>query len=185
MAKTTAAKSKTKPKPETPANPPEKKAPARKAPAPIVSTGYWLLKSEPDAFSWQQLKAKGRAGEEWSGVRNYLARNNMRAMRIGDLAFFYHSNIGLEIVGICEVCALAHPDSTADNPTWECVDVRTVGALPRPVKLADVKANPKLDKMSLVTSMRLSVQPVTAEEWAEVCRMGGLETEALAKRKSK
>lgn len=142
---------------------------------------YWLLKSEPDAFSWQQLKAKGKAGEEWSGVRNYLARNNMRAMRLGDLAFFYHSNIGLEIVGICEVCALAHPDSSADNPTWECVDVRAVADMPKPVKLADVKANPNLASMSLVTSMRLSVQPVTTAEWAEVCRMGGLDARRLAK----
>lgn len=154
--------------------PPAAKSPGRKPPPPIVSTGFWLLKSEPDAFSWEQLKAKGRSGEEWSGVRNYLARNNMRAMAIGDRAFFYHSNIGLEVVGICEVCALAHVDSTADNPTWECVDVRAVCDMPKPVKLADVKANPRLAKMSLVTSMRLSVQPVTAEEWAEVCRMGGL-----------
>lgn len=158
--------------------------PKRKAPAPIVSTGYWLLKSEPDAFSWAQLKAKGKAGEEWSGVRNHLARNNMRAMRLGDLAFFYHSNIGLEVVGICEVSALAHPDSTADDPKWECVDVRAVRDMPKPVTLADVKANPKLATMSLVTSMRLSVQPVTAAEWAEVCRMGGLDAKAL-ERKSK
>ncbi len=153
----------------------------RKGPAPIVSTGYWLLKSEPDAFSWEQLKAKGKAGEEWSGVRNYLARNNMRAMRLGDLAFFYHSNIGLEVVGICEVSALAHPDSTADDPKWECVDVRAVRDMPKPVTLADVKANPKLASMSLVTSMRLSVQPVTAAEWAEICRMGGLDARKLAK----
>lgn len=156
----------------------------RKGPAPIVSTGYWLLKSEPDAFSWEQLKAKGKAGEEWSGVRNYQARNNMRAMRLGDLAFFYHSNIGLEVVGICEVSALAHPDSTADDPKWECVDVRAVRDMPKPVTLADVKANPKLATMSLVTSMRLSVQPVTAAEWAEVCRMGGLDAKAF-ERKSK
>lgn len=148
---------------------------------PASGPSYWLLKSEPDAFSWQQLKAKGKAGEEWSGVRNYLARNNMRAMRLGDLAFFYHSNIGLEIVGICEVCALAHPDSTADNPTWECVDVRAVADMPKPVALADVKANPSLASMSLVTSMRLSVQPVTTAEWAEVCRMGGLDARRLAK----
>lgn len=161
---------------------PNAQKPARKAPAPIVSTGYWLLKSEPDAFSWDQLVAKGKAGEEWSGVRNYLARNNMRAMRLGDLGFFYHSNIGLAVVGICEVCALAHPDSTTDDERWECVDVRAVKALPRPVTLADVKANPKLDKMSLVTSMRLSVQPVTKAEWEEVCRMGGLDTKKLGKR---
>lgn len=149
-----------------------KARPKRKAPAPIVSSGYWLLKSEPDAFSWDQLKAKGKTGEEWSGVRNYLARNNMRAMQLGDLAFFYHSNIGLEIVGVCEICALAHPDSTADDPKWECVDVRAVRDMPRTVSLKDVKANPKLANMSLVTSMRLSVQPVTKGEWDEICRMG-------------
>ncbi|MDX2290004.1 MAG: EVE domain-containing protein [Hyphomicrobiaceae bacterium] len=141
-----------------------------------MSTGYWLLKSEPDVFSWSDLEAKGPSGEEWTGVRNYLARNNMRAMRLGDLGFFYHSNIGLEIVGICEIATLAHPDSSAvDDPRWECVDVRAICPLPRPVALKAVKENEKLAQMSLVTSMRLSVQPVTAEEWAEVCRMGGLD----------
>ncbi len=156
--------------------------PARKAPQPIVSTGYWLLKSEPDVFSWDQLVAKGSAGEEWTGVRNYLARNNMRAMKLGDLAFFYHSNIGLEIVGVCEVCALAHPDSSSpEDPRWECVDVRAVIAMPRPVQLVEVKANDKLAKMSLVTSMRLSVQPVTKSEWAEVCRMGGLDLKSIVR----
>jgi predicted RNA-binding protein with PUA-like domain len=136
---------------------------------------YWLFKSEPFKFSWNHLKAKGDKGEEWDGVRNYQARNNMRAMKLGDLGFFYHSNEGLEVVGICEVCALAHPDSTTDDPRWECVDVKAVMDMPTPVKLADVKANPKLENMSLVTSMRLSVQPVTADEWQEVCRMGGLD----------
>lgn len=157
----------------------------RPAPKPIVSTGYWLFKSEPDVFSWQMLEAKGAAGEPWTGVRNYLARNNMRAMRLGDLGFFYHSNIGLEIVGICEVCALSHPDTTSDDPKWDCVDVRAVRELPEPVTLADVKANPKLANMSLVTSMRLSVQPVTAEEWAEVCRMAGFDPKILASKKNK
>jgi predicted RNA-binding protein with PUA-like domain len=142
---------------------------------------YWLFKSEPFKFSWDDLKAKGDKGEEWDGVRNYLARNNMRAMKLGDLGFFYHSNEGLEVVGICEVCALAHPDSTTDDPRWECVDIKAVMDMPQPVKLADVKANPKLEKMSLVTSMRLSVQPVTADEWLEVCRMGGLEKPPLGK----
>ena len=136
---------------------------------------YWLFKSEPDVFSFEMLKAKGEKGEQWDGVRNYQARNNMRAMKIGDLGFFYHSNIGLEAVGIVEVCAEAHPDSTTDDPRWECVDIRAVGDLPRPVSLKEVKANPKLANMSLVTSMRLSVQPVTPEEWAEVCRMAGLD----------
>ncbi|PZQ13098.1 MAG: EVE domain-containing protein [Ancylobacter novellus] len=135
---------------------------------------HWLFKSEPDAWSWDQQKAAGEAGAEWTGVRNYQARNNMRAMKVGDLGFFYHSNEGKEIVGIVQVAKLAHPDSTADNPTWECVDIRAVEDMARPVTLADVKANPKLAKMSLVTSMRLSVQPVTDDEWAEVRRMGGL-----------
>jgi predicted RNA-binding protein with PUA-like domain len=96
-------------------------------------------------------------------------------MQLGDLGFFYHSNIGLEVVGICEVCTLAHHDTTTDDPRWECVDVRAVRDMPTPVTLVDVKGNPKLSSMSLVTSMRLSVQPVTKEEWDEVCRMGNLD----------
>jgi predicted RNA-binding protein with PUA-like domain len=136
---------------------------------------YWLFKSEPDVFSFDMLKAKGKKGEQWDGVRNYQARNNMRAMKIGDLGFFYHSNIGLEVVGIVEICAEAHNDTTTDDPRWECVDVRAVRDMPRPVTLKDVKANPKLENMALVTSMRLSVQPVLEDEWEEVCRMGGLE----------
>ncbi|MEO2037728.1 MAG: EVE domain-containing protein [Martelella sp.] len=136
---------------------------------------YWLFKSEPFKFSWQMLKDKGATGEEWDGVRNYQARNNMRAMEIGDKGFFYHSNEGLEVVGICEVCALAHHDSTTDDPRWECVDIRAVEDMPKPVTLKDVKANPKLADMSLVTSMRLSVQPVKEDEWLEVCRMGGMD----------
>ena len=136
---------------------------------------YWLFKSEPFKFSWQMLKDKGETGEEWDGVRNYQARNNMRAMEIGDKGFFYHSNEGLEVVGICEVCALAHHDSTTDDPRWECVDIRAVTEMPKPVSLKDVKANPALADISLVTSMRLSVQPVKEDEWLEVCRMGGLD----------
>jgi predicted RNA-binding protein with PUA-like domain len=155
--------------------PPKKPAAKRPAPQPIVSTGYWLFKSEPDVFSWEMLKAKGAEGEPWTGVRNFLARNNMRAMAVGDLGFFYHSNIGKEIVGICRVVAPAHPDPDDGTGTWECVDVVADTAFKKPVTLGEVKHNPKLSKMSLVTSMRLSVQPVTAEEWAEVCRMGGLD----------
>ncbi|KNY14673.1 ubiquinol-cytochrome C reductase [Shinella sp. SUS2] len=137
---------------------------------------YWLYKSEPFKWSWQMQKDAGEAGTEWTGVRNYLARNHMRAMTIGDKGFFYHSNEGLEIVGITEVCALSHPDSTAgEDPRWDCVDIRAVRDMPKPVSLKDVKANPRLANMSLVTSMRLSVQPVTEEEWIEVCRMGGLD----------
>ncbi|ADZ68804.1 EVE domain-containing protein [Polymorphum gilvum] len=135
---------------------------------------YWLFKSEPFKWSWEMQKAKGAAGQEWDGVRNYQARNNMRTMQIGDRGFFYHSNEGKEIVGIVEVCELAHPDSTTDDPRWECVDIRALRDLPRPVTLAEVKAEPRLADMSLVTSMRLSVQPVTEEEWRIVCAMGGL-----------
>lgn len=135
----------------------------------------WLMKSEPDVFSWDDLVAKGAAGEEWSGVRNYLARNNMRAMALGDRAFFYHSNIGKEIVGIAEICALSHPDSTAEgDPRWDCVDIRALHPLPQPVTLAQIKANPDLAEMALVKSMRLSVQPVTDAEWRIVCAMAGL-----------
>lgn len=138
---------------------------------------YWLFKSEPDKWSWEMQKAKGDAGEEWDGIRNYQARNNMREMKIGDRGFFYHSNIGKEVVGIVEVCREIHPDSTTDDPRWECVDVKAVRDMPKPVTLAAVKAEPRLSDMSLVTSMRLSVQPVTAEEWAIVCEMGGLDPE--------
>jgi len=136
---------------------------------------YWLFKSEPKAWSWDQQKAKGKAGETWTGVRNYQARNHMRAMQIGDRGFYYHSNEGLEIVGIVEVCKLSHPDPTTDDPRWDCVDICAVRDMPKPVTLKDIKANPKLADMSLVTSMRLSVQPVKPDEWQEVCRMGGLE----------
>lgn len=140
---------------------------------------YWLMKSEPDVFSWEMLKAKGKTGEPWTGVRNFLARNNMRAMKVGDLGFFYHSNIGKEVVGILRVIALAHPDLTDDTGKWECVDVEAVADLPRPVKLEEAKANPKLAAMRLVTDTRLSVQPVTPAEWAEVCRMGGVDMKTL------
>jgi predicted RNA-binding protein with PUA-like domain len=140
------------------------------------AVGYWLLKSEPDVFSFDDLWAAPERTTSWDGVRNYQARNNMRAMQIGDKGFFYHSNEGLEIVGIAEVCALSHPDSTAEGDArWDCVDIRAVADMPRPVTLKEIKDNPKLAKMSLVTSMRLSVQPVTEDEWIEVCRMGGLD----------
>jgi len=132
---------------------------------------HWLFKSEPFKFSFADLKARGAAGTEWDGVRNYQARNNMRAMQVGDQGFFYHSNDGLEIVGICEVIALPHPDSTTDDPRWTCVDLKAVRDLVRPVTLNEIKAEPALSKMSLVTSMRLSVQPVTDAEWAAVLAM--------------
>jgi predicted RNA-binding protein with PUA-like domain len=136
---------------------------------------YWLFKSEPFKWSWEQQKDKGDTGEQWDGIRNYQARNNMRAMEIGDKGFFYHSNEGLEVVGIVEICSDIHPDTTTDDERWECVDIKAVCDMPEPVTLKDVKANSKLEKMSLVTSMRLSVQPVTEDEWIEVCRMGGLD----------
>ena len=140
---------------------------------------YWLFKSEPFKWSWEQQKARGQSGEEWDGVRNYQARNFMRQMKRGDRGFFYHSNKGLEVVGIVEVCAEAHPDSTTEDARWECVDIRALVNMPEPVSLKAVKANPRLAQMSLVTSMRLSVQPVTPEEWREVCAMGGLDGETL------
>lgn len=135
---------------------------------------YWLFKSEPFKWSWEMQKKKGKAGEQWDGVRNYQARNNMRAMKCGDKGFFYHSNEGLEIVGIVEVSAEAHQDTTTDDPRWECVDIRAVCDMPEPVTLKQIKDNPRLKNMALVKLMRLSVQPVTGDEWKEVCRMGGL-----------
>ncbi len=135
---------------------------------------YWLFKSEPDVWGWDDQVRKGAAGEEWHGVRNYQARNNMRAMKIGDLGFFYHSNVGKEIVGIVEVCATSHPDSTTDDARWDCVDIRAVRPLPRPVTLEQAKADPRLAQMELVTNTRLSVQPVSDAEWKVVCELGGL-----------
>ena len=145
----------------------------------------WLFKSEPDVFSWDMLKSRGERGEPWDGVRNYLARNHMRSMQLGDLGFFYHSNEGKEIVGIVEVIALAHPDPKDSTGTWQCVDVEALCDVPKPVTLADVKATPELSDMSLVTSMRLSVQPVTAAEWDFVCKMGGLDPRKIKPRRNK
>ncbi len=138
---------------------------------------YWLFKSEPNAWSWDDQVAKGAEGEEWDGVRNYQARNNMRAMKVGDLGFFYHSVNEKRVVGIVEVCAEAHPDSKTDDPRWECVDIRAVAPLPRPVTLDQCKADPRLKDMVLVNNSRLSVQPVTEEEWRVVRELGGLSDE--------
>lgn len=140
---------------------------------------FWLFKSEPGAWSWEDQKAAGKDGAEWDGIRNYQARNNMREMKIGDRGFFYHSVDEKRIVGIVEVCALVHPDSTTDDERWECVDIRAVSDVPQPVTLAQVKAEPKLADMALVTNTRLSVQPVKASEWAIVCRMGGLDPKKI------
>ena len=141
---------------------------------------YWLLKSEPDVFSFQNLVAKGAKGEAWDGVRNYQARNNMRAMKVGDFGFFYHSNEGKEIVGILEVIKPAHPEAGDTTGKWECVDVKALVAMPRPVSIVAAKANEKLSDMVLVNNSRLSVQPVKPGEWNEICRMGGLNPKTLA-----
>lgn len=135
---------------------------------------YWLFKSEPNTWSWDQQVARGDAGEEWDSVRNYQARNNMRAMQIGDRGFFYHSLKEKSVVGIVEVITTAHPDSKTDDPRWECVDIRAVRPLPKPVTLDQCKADPRLAEMVLVNNSRLSVQPVSEEEWRIVCELGGL-----------
>jgi len=134
---------------------------------------HWLFKSEPDVFGWDALVAKGDAGEEWDGVRNYQARNFMRAMSVGDTGFFYHSRSGLEIVGIVAVCAAAHPDSTTDDARWDCVDVRAVRPFESAVSLDTIKRDPALEDMILVKNSRLSVQPVTDDEWLYICKLGG------------
>ena len=134
---------------------------------------YWLFKSEPDTWSWHQQVARGDAGEEWNGVRNYQARNFMRDMQVGDRGFFYHSQSDKAVVGVVEVCAESHPDSTTDDPRWDCVDIKAIAPFPRPVTLAEIKEDPRLSDMVLVRNSRLSVQPVTEEEWQIVCQMGG------------
>jgi predicted RNA-binding protein with PUA-like domain len=135
---------------------------------------YWLFKSEPSGWSWDQQVAKGEAGEEWNGVRNYQARNFMREMTVGDRGFFYHSQKEKAVVGTVEVIAPAHPDSTTDDDRWECVDIRALRPAQRPVTLDQIKADPRLAEMVLVKSSRLSVQPVREEEWAVICNLAGL-----------
>lgn len=134
---------------------------------------FWLFKSEPSAWSWADQVARGAAGEPWDGVRNYQARNHMRAMRRGDQGFFYHSQGEKAVVGIVEIIAEAHPEAGADDPRWECVDIAARAALGRPVRLSEIKAEPRLADMALVKSPRLSVQPVSPEAWALICAMGG------------
>ena len=136
-------------------------------------TAYWLVKSEPDAFSWDQQVANGV--EPWTGVRNHSAKQNLAAMKLGDRAFFYHSNIGKEIVGIVEVVREAYPDPSAEpGSPWVCVDMKAVRPVPQPVTLAAIKADPHLADLALVRLSRLSVAPVTAEQWVYVCGMGGV-----------
>ncbi|MEM6636817.1 MAG: EVE domain-containing protein [Pseudomonadota bacterium] len=136
---------------------------------------YWLFKSEPSVWSWDHQMAKGDVGEEWDGVRNYQARNFMRQMKLGDLGFFYHSQTEKAVVGIVRVSAEIHPDSTTDDDRWECVDIAAVSPMPVPVTLGMIKGEPKLAEMVLVKNSRLSVQPVTADEWKLVCAIGGLD----------
>lgn len=136
---------------------------------------YWLLKSEPDAFSWDDLVARGEAGEPWTGVRNHTAKLNLMAMKVGDRAFYYHSQAGKEIVGVAEVIAEHYPDPTDPKGVFVCVDIRALAPLPRLFTLAEAKADPALSEMSLVTSFRLSVQPVTEAEWRHICRQVGAE----------
>ena len=134
---------------------------------------YWLFKSEPSTWSWDQQMAKGAAGEEWDGVRNYQARNFMRDMQLGDRGFFYHSQKEKAVVGLVEVCAEAHPDSTTDDDRWQCVDIKAIGPMPRAVTLDEIKGDPELADMVLVKNSRLSVQPVTDAEFARICTLGG------------
>ncbi|NPD20154.1 EVE domain-containing protein [Alterinioella nitratireducens] len=134
---------------------------------------YWLFKSEPSTWSWDDQVAKGDAGEEWDGVRNYQARNFMREMEVGDRGFFYHSQKEKAVVGVVEVIAEAHPDSTTDDERWECVDIKAIGPFATPVDLDTIKADPRLSEMVLVRNSRLSVQPVRAEEWRIICDLGG------------
>ncbi len=135
---------------------------------------YWLFKTEAETFSWEMQKKKGAKGEPWSGVRNWTAAGNMKAMKKGDLGFFYHTSDEKRIVGIVEVIGEYRPDPTDEAGKFGLVVVKAVKDMPKPVTLAEVKANPKLAEMSLVKSFRLSVQPVRDNEWKEICKMGGV-----------
>jgi len=132
---------------------------------------FWLVKSEPDAFSWDQQVAS--KVEPWTGVRNHSAKLNLKAMKRGDRAFFYHSNIGKEIVGVVEVVKEAYPDPTAEKGDWVSVDVKAIGPMPRPVTLAAIKSDPAFAEFGLVRLSRLSVVPVSDAHWKLVCEMGG------------
>src|SRR3978361_973899 len=135
---------------------------------------YWLVKSEPSAWSWDQQVAKGAKGEAWTGVRNFTARQNLVKMQKGDLAFFYHSHAGKDIVGIAEIPKEAYPDPTDKSEKFVCVDIKANKPLKTPVTMAAIKADKRLVDMALVKYSRLSVQPVTAEEWKIVSEMGGI-----------
>lgn len=133
---------------------------------------YWLIKSEPTSFSWQEQLQNNI--EPWTGVRNHQAKKNLQSMKKGDLAFFYHSNIGKEIVGIVEIHKEAYPDPTSTENKWICVDVKTVNSLPTPVTLQQIKSNPELQEISLIKQSRLSVMPITPKHWQIICQMGNV-----------
>ena len=135
---------------------------------------YWLFKSEPNTWSWDDQLAKGSLGEEWDGVRNYQARNFMRQMQVGDQGFFYHSLKEKSVVGIVEVISTAHPDSTTDDPRWECVDIKAVKSVLQPVSLAQIKSRIDLADMVLIKNSWLSVQRVTHQQWTVICEMAGV-----------
>ena len=135
---------------------------------------YWLMKTEPDTYSWDDQVKKGAKGEPWTGVRNFRAREHLKAMKKGDLAFFYHTGDEKQVVGIVEVIREAYPDPTDKEGVFKAVDIKAVKPLKQPVTLAAVKADKRLKDMVLAKQPRLSVQPVTAEEWKIVCAMGGV-----------
>ena len=136
---------------------------------------HWLLKTEPETFSWDDQVKRGSKGEPWSGVRNHQAKNNLMKMKKGERAFFYHSGESKEIVGIAEVIREHYPDATAKSgEPWVAVDVKAIEPLKKPVRLADARAEPRLKAMVLVNNTRLSVQPVTDAEWQLICKMGGV-----------
>jgi predicted RNA-binding protein with PUA-like domain len=139
-----------------------------------AAMAYWLIKSEPDSWSWDQQVKSGAKGEAWTGVRNHTAKLNLMKMKTGDRAFFYHSNVGKEIVGIVEIIREHYPDQTDASGKFVVVDVAAVAPVPKPVSLAVIKTEPRLSEMALLKQSRLSVQPVTSEEWKIVCAMGGV-----------
>jgi predicted RNA-binding protein with PUA-like domain len=139
-----------------------------------MTMAYWLVKSEPSSWSWDQQVAKGAKGEAWTGVRNFTARGNMKEMKNGDRAFFYHTGEEKQVVGIVEVIREAYPDPTDEKGVFKAVDVKAVKPVPKPVTLAAIKAEPRLKDMALAKYARLSVQPVSAQEWKIVCAMAGM-----------
>ena len=146
-------------------------------PAKTDSSGYWLVKQEPGAYSWNDLVRDGRT--EWTGVRNFQARNNLRQMKLGDKVFFYHSGEGKCVVGIAEVAKAAYPDPTADDPQWIAVDLKPLKPLQAPVTLASIRENPKLTDLLLIRQSRLSVMPLTEKEYEAILEMA----EGKAKKK--